>query len=139
MTLKLKRTLFLAAAALAVLCANAQSRSSGTIPDRPEKLAFPQLTYEPPVPADYRVALKSGPIAYVAASRELPLVNISILVRAGQYLEPAGKEGLAGLTGYLLARGGVQSKTAEALEERLAVLAAPLNSSVGGNQRNVRR
>jgi zinc protease len=69
--------------------------------------------------------------------RELPLVNISILVRTGDYLDPEGKEGLTELTGYLLARGGTKSKTAEELEERLAFLAANLGSSAGGTQGSV--
>ena len=112
----------------------AASSFAADIPERPEKLAFPPLTYEPPNPADYRVALKAGPIAYVVPDRELPLVNISITVRVGNYLVPAGKEGLSDLTGYLLARGGTESKTAEAMEERLAFLAAQLNSSVGETQ-----
>ena len=107
------------------------------IPDRPEKLAFPPLNYEPPSAAKFRVALKSGPVAYVVPDRELPLVNISILVRTGDYAVPAGKEGLAGLTGYLLARGGTKSKTAEVLEERLAFLAANLGSGVGDLQGSV--
>ncbi len=111
--------------------------TSSAIPNRPEKLTFPPLVYEPPSPDSYRVALKSGPIAYVVPDRELPLVNIVVYVRTGQYLEPAGKEGLAGLTGYLLARGGTKSKTAEALEERLAFLAAHLESSIGETQGSV--
>ena len=69
--------------------------------------------------------------------RELPLVNIVVYVRAGQYLVPAGKEGLADLTGYMLARGGTKSKTAEELEERLAFLAAQLTSAVGETQGSV--
>jgi len=105
--------------------------AAAEIPDRPEKLTFPPLVYEPPNPADYRVSLKSGPIAYVVPDRELPLVNIVVLVHTGNYLEPAGKEGLAGLTGYLLARGGTKSKTAEQMEERLDFLAAQLNSGAG--------
>ncbi len=104
------------------------------IPDRPEKLTFPELKYEPPNPADYRVALKSGPVAYLVPDRELPLVNISLLVRCGSYLEPAGKAGLADFTGHLLARGGTAEKTAEQLEERLAFLAADLNSGIGDVQ-----
>jgi predicted Zn-dependent peptidase len=107
------------------------------IPDRPEKLAFPALVYEPPVPADFRVPLKAGPIAYVVPDRELPLVNLVVFVHTGSYLEPAGKEGLADLTGYLLARGGTQSRTAEDLEERLAFLAAQLNSGIGDDQGTV--
>ena len=108
-----------------------------TIPDRPEKLSFQPLVYEPPAPETFRVPLKSGPVAYVAPDRELPLVNISVLVRTGEYLDPAGKEGLANLTGYLLARGGTKSKTAEALEERLAFLAAELVSAISDSQGGV--
>src|SRR6266404_1509715 len=111
--------------------------SAAAIPDRPEKLTFPPLVYEPPAADKYRVPLSTGPIAYVVPDRELPLVNIVILVRTGQYLEPAGKEGLADLTGYLLARGGTKSKTAEALEERLAFLAAQLDSGAGDTQGSV--
>ena len=107
------------------------------IPDRPEKLVFPPLTYEPPSPAQFRVALKCGAIAYVVPDHELPLVNVSVMVRTGDYLVPAGKEGLAGLTGYLLARGGTQAKTAEQMEERLAFLAAHLDSGVGDTEGHV--
>ena len=107
------------------------------IPERPEKLAFPPLTYEPPAPEKFRVTLKSGPVAYVVADRDLPLVNLVVNVHTGEYLEPGGKEGLAELTGYLLARGGTKSKTAEELEERLAFLAAQLNSSVGETEGSV--
>jgi zinc protease len=105
-----------------------------TIPDRPEKLSFPPLDYQPPEPAQFRVQLKSGPVAYVVPDRERPLIDISILVHTGNYLEPAGKEGVADLAGYLLARGGTRARTAEEIEERLAFLAADLGSGVGDTQ-----
>jgi predicted Zn-dependent peptidase len=107
------------------------------IPDRPEKLTYPPLTYEPPAPEQYRVQLKSGPIAYIVPDRELPLVNLAIYIHTGEYLEPTGKEGLADLTGYLLARGGTKSKTAEQLEERLAFLAAHFDSGIAGTEGSV--
>ncbi len=107
------------------------------IPDRPEKLQFPPLAYEPPAPAEYRVPLKNGPVAYVVPDRELPLVNLVVLIRTGTYVEPEGKEGLAELTGYLLARGGTASRTAEDLEERLDFLAARLGSGIGNTQGSV--
>ena len=111
--------------------------AAGKVPERPEKLKFPPLAYEPPSPADFRVQLKSGPVAYVAADRELPLVNITVYVRTGDYLEPEAKEGVTDVAGYLLARGGTKSRTAEELEERLAFLAANLNSNVGDTQGSV--
>lgn len=107
------------------------------IPDRPEKLKFPPLKYEPPKPADYRVQLKSGPVAYVVPDRELPLINISISVKTGGYLEAKGKEGLAGLTGYLLTKGGTKSWKADDLDEHVAFLAARLSSSVGDTSGSV--
>lgn len=126
------KTIFLTATLLAASLAVAAD-----IPDRPEKLSFPPLTYEPPNPADFRVQLKAGPVAYVVPDRTLPLVNVSLIVRTGNYLDPQGKEGVADFTGYLLSRGGTQSRKAEELEERLAFLAAGLSSGVGDDSGSV--
>ncbi len=101
------------------------------IPDRPEKLKFEKLVYNPPRPADHRVQLKSGPIAYIVPDRTLPLVSVTVLVRAGAWLDPKGHEGIADFAGYLLVRGGIKSKSADELDERLAFLAAGLTSAVG--------
>ncbi|MBI5800398.1 MAG: hypothetical protein HZA92_06675, partial [Verrucomicrobia bacterium] len=81
--MKQTQILSLFACTVAALCANAAD-----IPDRPEKLTYPQLNYSPPDAKQFRVALKAGPVAYVVPDRELPLVNISILVRTGDYLDP---------------------------------------------------
>lgn len=110
---------------------------AAAVPDRPEKLSFPPLKYEPPTATDYRVQLKSGPVAYVVPDRTLPLVNVAVYVRTGQYLEPDGKEGLAELTGWLLAHGGAGTNTAEQMEERLAFLAADLGANVSDTQGTV--
>jgi predicted Zn-dependent peptidase len=110
------------------------SSATSGIPERPEKLTFAPLQYEPPKPADFRVVLKSGPVAYLAPDRELPLVNLVIYVRTGSYTQPGNREGLAALAGYLLARGGTARRNAEALEERLAFLAANLASNVADTQ-----
>ena len=107
------------------------ARAADAIPARPEQLTLPALNFQPPDAAQFRVQLKSGPVAYVIPDRELPLVNLSILIRCGDYLEPAGKAGLANLTGSLLVLGGTATLTASELDERLAFLAAHLNTSVG--------
>ncbi len=124
---------FLRAAALAVSAVPGPSLAAG-IPDRPDRLTFPPFTFSPPSAAAYRTTLPSGVVAYVAEDRELPLVTISVTLRGGRYLDPAGKEGLAELTGYLLSRAGTKSFTAEELEERLAFLAANASSSVGDDR-----
>lgn len=115
----------------------APNSPAAEIPDRPEKLTYPELRYEPPKPSDYRVPLKSGPIAYLVPDRELPLVNVQVMIRCGSYLEPGGKAGLADFTGHLLVRGGTATQSPEALEERLAFLAAGLTSGIGDEQGTV--
>ena len=102
------------------------------IPDRPEKLKFLPLVYDAPNPADYRVELESGAVVYIYPDRERPLIDLSVNTRGGSYLDPKGKEGLAGLTGYLMARGGIPSSPADELDEELEFLAARLSSSFGG-------
>ncbi len=81
--------------------------------------------------------MKSGPVAYVVPDHELPLVNIHVYVRTGDYVAPAGKEGLPDLTGWLMAHGGTQTKTAEEMEERLAFLAANFDCSISDTAGNV--
>ena len=123
--------------ALALLAALLLAPAAQGVPPHPDKLTYPKFTYQPPSAREYRAVLKSGPVAYVAEDRELPLVSINVTLRGGTYLSPAGKEGLAELAGYLLARGGTATKTAEELEERLAFLAASLNSSYGPDRGSV--
>lgn len=121
---------------LAVL-ACAPAATAQTIPAHPDKLAFKPFSYVPPSAASHRQTLKSGPAVYIAEDRELPLVSISILLRGGTYLDTAGKEGLADLTGYLITKGGTKKRTAEELDERLAFLAARLESAVSDDRMTV--
>jgi len=101
------------------------------IPDSPDTLVFKPLAYTPPRAADHRVVLKNGMVVFIAEDPTLPLVDINITVRTGGYLDPAGKEGLAALTGSLLRNGGTRSLTAEQLDERLDFLAARVATSIG--------
>ncbi len=63
------------------------------IPAHPRELKYTTLTYTPPKRDQYRHVLSNGVVAYLVEDHDLPLVNVSILVRTGSYLDPAGKEG----------------------------------------------
>ncbi|HVQ29669.1 MAG TPA: pitrilysin family protein [Vicinamibacteria bacterium] len=117
------------ALALLLVLAPAAARAQA-IPDHPDKLTFKPLAFEPPRARDHRVVLKNGMVVYIAEDRALPLVNIGLTVRVGRYLEPAGKEGLAGLTGMQIRRGGTRRLAAEAMDERLEFLAAQASSGI---------
>lgn len=103
-----------------------------SIPPRPEQLTFKPLAFQAPRAKDFKATLKNGIPVYIAPDPTgQPLVRINILVRGGSYLDPAGKEGLADLTGALLRMGGTAKMPAEKLDERLEFLAAELNTSLG--------
>jgi zinc protease len=104
--------------------------ATAQIPDHPDKLVFEPIAYTPPDARAHRVVLKNGMVVYIAEDHTLPLVNISLLVRTGGYLEPAGKAGLASLTGSQIRRGGSASLTAEQLDERLDFLAANVSTAI---------
>jgi predicted Zn-dependent peptidase len=101
------------------------------IPDRPEKLAFQPIVFEPPRASDHRVVLRNGMVVFIAEDKTLPLVTIALTIRGGRYLEPQGKESLASLTGALMRRGGTGRLSAEELDERLDFLAAQVSTGIG--------
>lgn len=113
------------------------AQPSVAIASHPRELKFDPFSFQPPRAENFRVPLKSGPVAYVASDRELPLVTISITVRTGDWVEPQGKEGLTLLCGYQLSHGGTEARSAQELEERLAFLAANLGSGISGAQGSV--
>lgn len=128
----------LAALLAAPLLAHAAfAAGADAIPAKPDQLVFKPFSYTPPAAKDFRTVLKSGVVAYLAENHELPLVNIQVILRGGTYLNAPGKEGLAETAGYLLARGGTRNRKAEDLEERLAFLAAQLNSGYGEDRGTV--
>jgi zinc protease len=117
--------------ALALTAAAAPGQVPPEIPARPEQLTFEPIVFEPPSPGQYRHVLRNGMVVFIAEDKALPLVNISLIIQAGSWLDPAGKEGLASFTGSQMRRGGTKSLTAEELDERLDFLAAQVSSGFG--------
>ena len=129
----LSATLALALLALAPAALVAQTPRQD-IPAKPGDLKFAPLSYTPPKREKYRHVLSNGVVVYAVEDNALPLVNVSVLVRTGSYLDPAGKEGLAALTGSQMRAGGTTSKTAEQFDEAADFLAAGISSFIAGTQ-----
>lgn len=87
------------------------------------------LRFSPPKPT--RVLLKNGIILYILGNNELPLVNISAVIKTGSMHDTSGKEGLAELTTQVMRTGGSKTMTGDAVDDRLEFLADILNVSVG--------
>ena len=87
------------------------------IPAHPDALVFAPIAFEPPSAEAHRHVLKNGMVVFIAEDRALPLVDIALTLRVGDWLDPESKEGLASFTGSQMRRGGTKSLTAEELDE----------------------
>jgi len=136
--MKISRTFSALLLALVLLAAPAallaQAGQQPGIPTHPRELKYSTLTFNPPKRDKYRHVLSNGVVVYAVEDHDLPLVNISTLVRTGTYLEPEGKVGLAGLVGSQMRAGGTAKMTAEQFDEAADFLAAQISSGVGSTQ-----
>ena len=123
-----RRTWFKAAAGGALVTV---ARAQEGLPKHPRDLVFAKLTYDPPDPADYRHELDSGAVAYLVEDHQLPLVTVSMTLRAGSYQIPAESAGLASFTGGQMRSGGTATRSAREFDEDAAFLATRLSSSIG--------
>jgi zinc protease len=121
---------------LITLCMAAASLSfaqtdRAQIPPNPRDLKFLPLQYTPPKASAYRHVLSNGAVGFFVEDHDLPLISVSITMRAGTYLDPAGKEGLAATVANQLRAGGTTHYKAEDFDEEADFLAAEISSSMG--------
>jgi predicted Zn-dependent peptidase len=101
------------------------------VPSHPRELKFAPLAYQPPEPSRYRRVLANKVVAYMVEDHDLPLVNVAVYLRAGSYLDPKGKEGLAAAVGSQIRAGGTTRLSPDQFDEEADFLAANISSSLG--------
>ncbi|GAB4373846.1 MAG: pitrilysin family protein [Acidobacteriota bacterium] len=121
----------LAALGLVLGAGTAIAATGEKIPPRPEQLRYPKLAFDVPEADGFRHVLSNGVVVYVAEDHDLPLVNVSVRVKVGSFLDPEGKTGLASITGRMLRQGGAGDLDAAAFDERADFLAAQISSYTG--------
>jgi len=95
-------------------------------------LKYPKLG-DIEVPEVRQVTLANGMRLFLLEDHELPLVNVSVMIRAGSIYEPAEKIGLASITGEVMRTGGTASRTGDEIDEELEAIAASVETSIGLN------
>lgn len=91
---------------------------------RPDQLTFPPLVLSFPEVSEHQT--DNGMNLYVMTDDELPLVDMTIMIRGGSIYDPIDKTGLAQLFSQALETGGTISYTPEQLEQELDLMAAEL-------------
>lgn len=96
-----------------------------------DSLTYPPLKFS--IPDIKRTVLDNGIIIYAKEDPELPLVNMTAVVRTGSVYDPDGKEGVAELTGTVMRTGGTSELSGDRIDEMLDLMACELSISVGSD------
>jgi zinc protease len=100
--------------------------------------SYKDLKYPPlgqlKIPEVKREVLPNGMIVFLAEDHQLPIVGISVKVRAGSVFEPADKIGLASITGMVMRTGGAGSRTGDQIDDELERLGASVETYIGGTE-----
>ncbi len=100
--------------------------ASGDLPRRPEELGEPApLEFVPPVPEI--IDLPNGMKLFILEDHELPLVQVSFLMRVGNVADPPDKVSLGGFVADVMRRGGSESVSGDAFEDSLAYMATSMS------------
>lgn len=94
----------------------------------PREIKYPPLKFTPP--KIERAALKCGATVFLLPDSELPLINLSAMVRTGSMYDPPGKTGLASLTASLLRGGGTKYRAREQIDEDLEFTGASVETGM---------
>ncbi|MFO7578310.1 MAG: pitrilysin family protein [Pelovirga sp.] len=113
---------FLGLQCLALLCVAASAFAEPV--KHPGDIDFPPLELEFPSISEHRTT--HGMRIYLKEDDELPLVNISVMVRGGSIQDPLDKAGLSELFAQTLETGGAGELSPQVLEEELDRMAAQL-------------
>jgi len=95
-----------------------------------KNLKYPRLG-EIQMPEVKKVTLDNGMKLFLLEDHELPLINISAMIRTGSVYEPADKVGLASICGEVMRTGGTKKRTGEQIDELLESIAASVETSIG--------
>ena len=97
--------------------------------------SYKEIKYPAPgtvrVPEPVRFQLPNGMRVLLVEDHELPTINVSAMIRAGGRWQPAGKVGLAAITGTVMRTGGSTTRNGDQLDRELDRLAARVEISVG--------
>jgi zinc protease len=111
------------------LLAVAQQPASPVPPASWKDLKFPPLK-EIKLPKIEDFTLPNGMKVYLLEDHELPLVRGSALIRTGNLFDPAGKIGLASVTGDTIRSGGTSKLSGDQIDEQLENIAADVESAI---------
>ncbi len=95
-----------------------------------KRIKYPKLG-DIVIPDVSRITLNNGIKLFLLEDHELPIINVSAMIRTGSIYEPADKIGLASICGEVMRTGGTETRTGDQIDEQLESIAATVETSIG--------
>lgn len=95
----------------------------------PRTMRFPELNFQ--IPTAERVVLECGTPVYLLRDTELPIINMTAMVRVGSVYEPASQSGLSGMVASVMRSGGGGGLAPEKMDDELEFMASSVESGIG--------
>lgn len=128
---RLTKTLFMAVATLGLVLTLAWGKPANAVTAR----HYTDLEFSPlgeiQIPDFERYELANGMVVYLMEKHDLPLISGSATFKTGEFMEPSGKTGLAGIMGEAMRAGGTLSYAPDELNHFLEQRAASVESGIG--------
>ncbi|MDR2861577.1 MAG: insulinase family protein [Syntrophobacterales bacterium] len=83
----------------------------------PDHIVYPPLDYQ--IPSSHKITLPNGIRLFILEDKELPLVEITVLIGTGSAHDPEGREGLAELVCRSMRTAGVTGMKSDAVDDLL--------------------
>ena len=113
----------------------AQGCASNQQLSNPRTMKFPELNFQ--IPKAERVVLECGMPVYLLRDTELPIINMTAMVRVGSVYEKAVKSGLSGMVGSVMRSGGGGGLSPEKMDDELEFMASAVESGIGSDMGTV--
>jgi len=104
------------------------------LPTHPHRLQFSEERIRLPTVTGRRIQLTSGPVVFLAEDHSLPLVEISLALPVGSFLDPSEGVGLSYLTATQIRRGGAGDLDADRFDDRADFLGVRLHTMSGSTR-----
>lgn len=101
----------------------------------PRTMTFPELTFE--IPKAERIVLDCGMPVYMLRDTELPIINMTAIVKTGSVYDKAEKTGLSGMAGAVMRSGGAGGMPPEKMDDELEFMASAVESGIGSDMGTV--
>jgi predicted Zn-dependent peptidase len=98
-------------------------------------MKYPELNFK--IPKAERVVLDCGMPVYLLRDTELPIINMTAMVRVGSVYEPTAKSGLSDMVGNVMRSGGAGGMAPEKMDDELEFMASAVESSIGNDMGTV--